>query len=148
MLRCIGNRPETRSKGRNHFGEALTATGIAARSRRSETIAHDGVVEMAIWSDDFEPWLKNPVLIEVRMQLRSRSQLQSALDRLTKHLDDTCTAWGLLIYQGPDFEPGENQNGDPRVFVLTIERLLESLRDISLGDLLHRKRNLRVHGRG
>jgi len=129
-------------------GEALTASGIAARSRPSEIMSPDGGVDMAIWSDDFEPWLKNPVLIEVKRQLRSRSQLQNALDQLAKHLDKTHTEWGLLIYQGPEFEPGEGKNGDPRVFVLTIERLLESLRDTSLGDFLHRMRNLRVHGRG
>jgi len=83
--------------------------------------------DMAIWSDDFEPWVGNPLLIELKSHLRSRSELQTALGELTKILDNTHSEWGLLIYQGADFKPGEHALGDPRVFVLTIESLLYRL---------------------
>jgi hypothetical protein len=129
--------------------EVIQASGIASSYYASEgkvpTVAG---ADIAVWSDDFEPWLGNPLLIELKSNPRSRSELKGAIDDLTKTLDNTHTDWGLLIYRGADFQPGEKVPVDPRVFVMTIEELIESLRDTSLGDLLHRMRNLRVHGRG
>jgi hypothetical protein len=129
--------------------EVIEESGIDSAYYASERMVTPiSRADMAIWSDDFEPWVGNPLPIKLKSHPRSRSELQSALDELTQILDNTHSEWGLLIYQGADFEPSEQALGDPRVFVLTIERLLESLRDTSLGDFLHRMRNLRVHGRG
>jgi hypothetical protein len=129
--------------------EVIQGSGIDSAYYASERMVTPiAGADMAIWSDDFEPWVGNPLPIKLKSHPRSRSELQNALGELTKILDNTHSEWGLLIYQGADFEPSEQDRGDPRVFVLTIERLLESLRDASLGDFLHRMRNLRVHGRG
>jgi hypothetical protein len=129
--------------------EVIQGSGIDSAYYASERMVTPlAGADMAIWSDDFEPWVGNPLLIEMKSHPRSPSELQSALGELTKVLDNTHSEWGLLIYQGADFEPSKETFGDPRVFVLTIESLIESLRDSSLGDFLHRMRNLRVHGRG
>ena len=64
-------------------------------------------------------------------------------------LDKTHTAWGLLLYGVAGFQLRERGNAAPwRVFVLSIEEFLRSLRDTGLGEFLSGRRNLRVHGRG
>jgi hypothetical protein len=128
--------------------DVIGASGISSMSYPSEMMTSAVRVDMAIWSDDFEPWIGNPLVIEVKSQLRSRSELRDALGQLTKILDRTHTEWGMLIYQRADFVPGEEALRNSRVFIVTIEHLLESLRDTSLGDYLRRLRNMRVHGRG
>jgi hypothetical protein len=129
--------------------EVLHGSGIDSSFYASESNSPTSAgADVAVWSDDFEPWLGNPLLIELKSDPRSRVELIGALNDLARTLDNTHTAWGLLIYQGADFEPTEEAPADSRVFVLNLERLIESLRNTSLGDFLHRMRNSRVHGRG
>ena len=111
-------------------------------------MAENGRADFAIWSDDFEPWVGNPLLIEVRSQLASPADLNRTLEQITSMLDKTHTAWGLLLYGIADFQPGAEITRHPRVFVISIDEFLRSLRDTALGEYLSRWRNLRVHGRG
>ncbi|MCI0461056.1 MAG: hypothetical protein L0Z62_29255 [Gemmataceae bacterium] len=127
--------------------EALSASGITARNYSAEPTTEDGWADFAIWSDDFEPWVGNPLLIEVRAQLRGPTEREAALAQLTSLLDRTHTGWALLLHGGQEFGPQVEAAPHPRVFVLTIEQFLESLREQSLGELLRRMRNRRVHGK-
>jgi len=127
--------------------DVIGASGISSVSYSSEMMTPAGRADMAIWSEDFEPWVGNPVVIEIKSQLRGRDHVDDALAQLERILDSTHTECGLLIYQGdqPDFPKSVRHS---RIFVLTIEQLLDSLRDTSLADLLRKLRNQRVHGRG
>jgi hypothetical protein len=128
--------------------EGLSATRISSLSYPSEIMAEDGRADFAIWSDDFEPWVGNPLLIEVRSRLAAPSQLDAALDQMSKMLDKTRTAWGLLLYGVSSFRPEDEALRHPRVFVMSIEEFLRSLKGVGLGEFLSHRRNLRVHGRG
>jgi hypothetical protein len=128
--------------------EALSATGISSLSHSSDVTTENGRADFAIWSDDFEPWLGNPLVIEVRNRLGGPADLNRALDQITKMLDKTHTAWGLLLYGVAKGKRGEAATRHPRVFVMSIEDFLRSLRDKGLGEFLRGRRNLRVHGKG
>jgi hypothetical protein len=104
--------------------------------------------DMVVWSDDFEPWIGNPLLVEVKGQLRTQSDMSRAIWQLASMLDRTREGWGLLIFQGEGVDLGDLDLSNSRVLVLPIENLLELLRDRSLGDVLRQLRNLRVHGKG
>jgi hypothetical protein len=128
--------------------EALQASGIAVMNRSlTRTSAEDDRADFAIWSDDFEPWVGNPLLIQVRTRIGGPGDLGRVLTQMTAMLEKTSTMWGLLLYWG-EGEPTAEAARHPRVFVLTIGRFLELLRETSLGDLLRGMRNRRVHGRG
>ncbi len=127
--------------------EALSASKISSLSY-SSIMVEDGRADFAIWSDDFEPWVGNPLLIEIRSRLASLADLNRTLDQISKMLDKTHTAWGLLLYGVARFQPGAESTRHPRVLVMSIEELLRSLRDTGLGEFLGERRNLRVHGRG
>ncbi|QEH32752.1 hypothetical protein OJF2_12310 [Aquisphaera giovannonii] len=128
--------------------DALAASKISSLSYSSEIVVEDSRADFAIWSDDFEPWVGNPLLIEVRSRLSNRGDLSRTLDQITRMLDKTHTAWGLLLYGVADFALGDESARHPRVFVMSIEEFVRSLRETGLGEFLRGRRNLRVHGRG
>lgn len=127
--------------------EALNSSGISSLSCSSQTSRNDGGVDVGIWSDDFEPWVGNPVFIEIRSRLTSPA-LSRTLEQLTHRLDRTQTSWGLLLYGTADLPLNAEALRHPRIFVMGIGEFLRSLRDTGLGPFLTERRNLRVHGRG
>jgi hypothetical protein len=128
--------------------EALGASGIESLSYSAKSGAHNGRADFAIWSDDFEPWVRNPLVIEVRSRLDRAAELDEALALLTTMLEKTHTAWGLLLYGVADFPLGAKAARHPHVFVMSLEEFLRSLKDRSLAQSLIHLRNLRVHGKG
>jgi hypothetical protein len=128
--------------------EALCASGVESTSYSSEIMADNGRADFAIWSDDFEPWVGNPLVVEVRSRLARAADLDRSLDQLTTKLQNTHTAWGLLLFGVADFRIGAKAALHPRVFAMSIDEFLRSLKDTSLGEFLSHLRNLRVHGKG
>ena len=128
--------------------EALAACGIDAVAPSEPMEVSNGRAHFAIWADDFEPWIGNPVLVDVWSRLSSPAELEQALGQMLKNLEHTHMAWGLLLYCGPEFGSNVKATRHPKVFVFSVQRFVEALRDSSLGVFLSRMRKLRVHGRG
>jgi uncharacterized glyoxalase superfamily protein PhnB len=126
---------------------ALTGAGISVMNQ-SITRDQDGGADFAIWSDDFQPWVGNPLLIQIRTRIAGEKDMERALAQMNVMMEKTRTTWGLLLYCGQGAEPKVGAGQYPRVFVLEIGRFFELLRETSLGDLLREMRNRRVHGRG
>jgi hypothetical protein len=147
MFQAAAAHPEE-TKMEEIVHEALTASGIAVMSR-SLTRGSDSRANIAIWSDDFEPWVGNPFLIEVRTRIAGRGDLEQVLGQMSVLMEKTRTPGGLLLYCCADEESNAQEEArHPNVFILTIGRFLERLRETSLGDLLREMRNRRVHRRG
>ncbi len=127
---------------------AIEASGIDNLYYSPKVVSESARADMAIWSDDFEPWLSNPVAVEVKGPLQRQAELAEAALQLTDVLGRTRDGWGLLIYQGEVLEPEAPWHSAPRVLFAPIEKFLELLRDRSLGDVLRRMRYSRVHGKG
>jgi hypothetical protein len=128
--------------------DALTASGIAVMSR-SLTRGSDSRADIAIWSDDFEPWVGNPFLIEVRTRIAGRGDLERVLGQISVLMEKTRTPWGLLLYCcEEDGATAMETPRHPRLFTLTIGQFLERLRETSLRNLLREMRNRRIHGKG
>jgi hypothetical protein len=127
--------------------DALTASGISVMNRsvpRSSAAA--GWADFAVWSDDFEPWIGNPLLIEVRAGMADLDQALSSVSRLLEERGRG-TAWGLLLCCCPEIGLNGKSVRESRIFVMPIRQFLTSLRDTSLGELVKELRNQRVHGR-
>jgi hypothetical protein len=103
-------------------------------------------VDLAVWSDDLGPLIKNPVVIELRSRLKGKEHLKQTTARLAAALDSTRTQLGLLIYAASGEAIDEDAVLDPRILVFSLEEFLHLLKDTGFSDLLRRARNGRVHG--
>jgi hypothetical protein len=102
-------------------------------------------VALAVWSEDIEPLIKNPVVIELKTRLRNRDHFHTAIAELSRALDSTGTEVGLLVYAEGRVPIDNDAKSDPRVLVFSLEDFLTQLKQCGFADLLRRARNLRVH---
>jgi hypothetical protein len=63
---------------------------------------HDTGADFAVWSDVLEPFVGNPLLVEVKARVRSRSDADAALRQISSYLEASGSRWALLLYgEGP-----------------------------------------------
>ncbi len=105
----------------------------------------DRGVDLAVWSDDLEPLIKNPVVIELKSRLQGKKHFEQAIAQLTRALDMSRTQLGLLIYTASDGDIDQEALHDPRILVFSLEEFLRLLKEKGFGDLLRHARNVRVH---
>jgi hypothetical protein len=126
---------------------AIKEGGISTLARESKG---DGgrIADLAAWSDDFEPWIGNPLVIEVKTALTGGGELERAIKQLSAVLDETRSRYGLLLYLFARPAIIYAALNDPRVMVMSVEDFVSGLKSVGLGDLLRRTRNEIVHARG
>ncbi|MDR3638499.1 MAG: hypothetical protein P4L84_32140 [Isosphaeraceae bacterium] len=127
--------------------DAVEASGVSTVSKESRGDA-GRIADLAVWSDDLEPWIGNPLVVEVKRTLSGRKDLETAVVEVSTMLDQTRSPYGLLLYLTA--KPAILYGGpyDPRVMVMSIEEFIGGLRDAGLGELLRRTRNDIAHARG
>lgn len=103
--------------------------------------------DFAVWSDVLEPFVGNPLLVEVKSRIRGKAEAKRAVRQLTSYLGASGSRWALLLYgDGPDPD-GEAWSGSPpNVLVLSLRSLLEALRTRAFPEVVRDLRNRRVHG--
>lgn len=103
--------------------------------------------DFAVWSDVLEPFVGNPLLVEVKAKIRNQVDANRAVQQLTSYLGASGSRWALLLYgEGPDSEDQTWSEIPPNILVLSLRSLLESLRTQAFPELVRDLRNLRVHG--
>jgi hypothetical protein len=76
---------------------AIKESGVATLARESS--GEEGrVADIAVWSSDLEPWIGNPLVIQVKTALNTRSALEKATKQVSAMLDETRSPSGLLLY--------------------------------------------------
>jgi hypothetical protein len=123
----------------------------ALRSSGADVVAtspaHDLGADFAVWSDVLEPFVGNPLLVEVKARLRSKADVNRAVRQLTSYLGASGSRWALLLYgDGPEPESQAWAGTPPNVLVLSLRSLLGSLRTQAFPELVRDLRNRRVHG--
>jgi TIR domain len=123
------------------IGLALRETGVASISGHGK----DQYPDFAVWSDDFFPWVGNPVAIELKRELVPNMSTAFAIRHLHEAMTKAGFVFGILVYLNgsADFE---TSIPFPNVAAISIKDLLESLRTTSLGNFVRQIRNKRVHG--
>ncbi len=108
---------------------------------------HDNGASFAVWSDVLEPFVGNPLLIEVKAIIRGRTEATRAVRQLTSYLGASGSRWAILLYgDGPDPEDQAWSETPPNVLVLSLRSLLEALRSQAFPEVIRDLRNRRVHG--
>ncbi len=103
--------------------------------------------DFAVWSDVLEPFVGNPLLVEVKTRIRSRTEATRAVRQLASYVGASGSRWALLLYgEGPDLEGQLWKEIAPNVLVLSLRSLLDGLRTRGFPELVRDLRNRRVHG--
>lgn len=128
----------------NLVADAITSSGaeIVVASEAAELGA-----DLAVWSDVLEPYVGNPLLVEVKGRIRGRGDVQRATEQLSSYLTASGAQWGLILYvDGPPVEDEAWSGCPPNVLVLPVRCLLELLRTRAFPELVRDLRNQRIHG--
>jgi len=103
--------------------------------------------DIAVWSDVLEPFVGNPLLIEIKAAIKGKADLTLATTQLAKYVGASGSRWGILLYgAGPEFEDEVIAASPPNVLALSIQSLLERLRLQAFPEVVRDMRNRRVHG--
>ncbi|PZX50757.1 hypothetical protein LX76_03296 [Cereibacter changlensis] len=122
--------------------ETLRQSGVDVLS---ESRPGDERADLAVWSDELQPFVGNPILVEIKSNLQTREAASRAGKQLASYVAAAGGLWGLLLYtKGPD----ELKSLPPNVLALPIERLFERLKEETFDDVVRDLRNRRVHGVG
>ena len=123
--------------------ELLKASGV---SNVTQSPFPDQGADIAVWSDDLQTTVGNPLIIEVKSRLQNREKVRQALEQVESYRKKSNTQWALLIL--PLFSSAiASIPFTGSVLALTITELIENLRNKSFAETIRELRNARVHGR-
>ena len=124
--------------------DLLLACGVEVLSESSRK---EKTADFAVWSDELEQTVGNPLVIEVKRALRSKSVIGEAGQQLSKYVANGRGNWGLLLYK--DGRKPSSVARDilpPNIICLRLDELLEQLRNSSFSKVIKHHRNNLVHG--
>lgn len=133
----------SRSAGELRDVEIIRIIHAAIRESGVTTLAMGSKVErryadLAVWSNDLEPWVGNPLIIEVKKSLTNKMDFRRAIEGLSALLDGARSRRGILLYVDAKPSVLYGDAYDPRVLVMSAEEFVAGLRDVGLGDMLRR----------
>jgi len=124
--------------------EALRGSGVEIVSEASNP---DLGADIAVWSDALQPFVGNPLLIEVKIRFHEPHELRRAANQLSEAVASRGAVWGLLLYgEGPQKFASSQKGVPPTILVYSIVDLIEQLRTRSFAEVIRDLRNQRVHG--
>ncbi len=102
--------------------------------------------DIVVWSDEFGPWIGNPLIIEVKKVVREKDW-KSVADQVFNYLQVSQMRSALILYAKtagtPDISPSIPP---PNIFFLDIHQLLSAMRTKSFAKVMIDLRNRRFHG--
>jgi hypothetical protein len=99
--------------------------------------------DLAMWHDELESTLGNPLLVEIKFQL---TDPLDASRQLARYMAAAGTTWGLLLLVEPYASWPARKSLAPGVIALLIRELLVELRDSPLPRVITQARNRMMHG--
>ncbi len=104
--------------------------------------------DFAVWSDDLEPWISNPLVIQVKTKVASGRQLLETVRQMAKSLEKSGARWGLLLYSEIKLsavDPSLLRQIPPNILIMTTDDFLRGLKSKGFDDLALSIRNDRTH---
>lgn len=125
---------------------AIRESGVEAQAsvpRRAD--AEEIAADIAVWSDELESLVGNPLPIEVRLSLLTAYDAEVAARNLMRAIVGAKVRWGLIMFLKATAEAMDVLSKYP-VLAISIEEFLEGLRTRSFGRIVTDLRNRAVHG--
>ncbi|HYT40846.1 MAG TPA: hypothetical protein VEP90_00740 [Methylomirabilota bacterium] len=109
-------------------------------------LGSDKRADIVVWSEEFGPWIGNPLLIEVK-KVAGRKDWKGIVDQVQNYLQISQTRSALILYVKPADTPEISPSiAPPNIFFLDIHQLLTAMRTKSFAKVMIDLRNRRVHG--
>ncbi len=125
--------------------EILEKSGYAPIAT-NPLLGSDKRADIVVWSEEFGPWIGNPLLIEVK-KVAGRKDWKGIVDQVQNYLQISQTRSALLLYVKPADTPEISPSiAPPNIFFLDIHQLLTAMRTKSFAKVMIDLRNRRVHG--
>lgn len=111
-----------------------------------ESPEHDRGADLAVWSDVLEPFVGNPLLVELKLKIQNKTTAGSVFRQLKSYLGASDTRWALLVYgEGPPPDDRFWRACPPNILLMPARSLLEALRTRTFPEIVRDLRNRRVH---
>jgi len=106
----------------------------------------DRGADLAVWSDVLEPFVGNPLLVEVKLKIPTKAILVEVFKQLNSYLGASDSRWALLLYgDGPPPEDRFWNSCPPNILLMPARAMLEALRTRTFPEIVRDLRNRRVH---
>jgi hypothetical protein len=108
--------------------DAIRESGV----RIIQSVGERGVLtagpDLGVWSDDLESSVGNPLLIELKLRIPTRSALRSVRERVREYARLRNREWALILYgEGPPHWDAEVESEAP-ILILGARQFVERLR--------------------
>jgi nucleoside 2-deoxyribosyltransferase len=127
----------------NILTSAFRESGIQALT---ETPPRDRGYDFALWLDELEHLVGNPILVEVKLRLSKASAISLKNQFLQRGDVEVGKALLVVYLDGPEAQISSVNSGAPLVLFISVGRLLSELEQNSLGKFIRSERNRLVHG--
>src|SRR5258708_17303461 len=103
--------------------------------------------DLVVWSDEFGPWIGNPLIIEVRRYFRGKVNWSDIVEQVLTYLQLSQTRSALILYATPQVIPSNVLSQfPPNIFFLSIHQFFAAMHTKSFAEIMVDLRNRRVHG--
>ncbi|HUW94152.1 MAG TPA: hypothetical protein VMW58_00045 [Anaerolineae bacterium] len=125
---------------------ALEQSGIPVVARSDEP---DIGADLAIWADELESWVPNPILIEIKVNLKSEEQARRLSNLVSSYREASDADLALVLYaSGPPRGLEWHRLPGSGVLFLEVRELFDRLRESSFAEIVRELRNRWAHGGG
>src|SRR6266487_29218 len=129
---------------------ALQEGGVSIIARSPATLkagqTRNFSADLAIWSDDFNPWIGNPLLLEVKAFKQKHVQIDDVVEQVLTYLQPNNARSALILYVGEPSLQTLSPQAYPNVFYMEVRELFVRLQTKSFAQILIDMRNRRIHG--
>lgn len=102
--------------------------------------------DLAIWDDKLEPYISNPLLIEIKRKI-SQDKIDLIKRSFRSYYQKGKSRWLLVLYlEGPEEIKQSITTIGSQILFLKIEKLLEQMKTQSFAKVIRDSRNYYVHG--
>lgn len=126
------------------FFNVIQSVGLEAMAQARET---DPRFDFVIWADELQSALGNPILIELKRNVRDTVAFRDSATKLSHAVRDRGSYFGLYLYWD-SMLPDQKLNilSPPNVLPIPIRSLLSDLEHDSFANTILKYRNNRLHG--
>jgi len=128
----------------NFVGDLLKEVGISVIQHSHKP---DLTADFAIWSDDLGAILGNPILIEIKKNIWSRSQASKVTNKLIRYIEKTNSKSAIVFYlNGLSSIEIQKYTNQYNIIFYQLGDFIEQLQSNSFSDTLRIHRNIIAHG--
>lgn len=128
----------------NFVADLLKEIGISVIKQSNRS---DMGVDFAIWSDELEAILGNPILIEIKRNIRNRAQALKVTNQLLSYIEKSNSKYAIVFYlEGLPSNRVQELTNRFNILFIRLGDIVEQLQNESFAEIIRVRRNIIAHG--